>query len=75
MKKLYARIAGVLVMLPMLASAQSTLDGTWKIDLDRAQLLVTNERVRLARRDIQDLGDIAQLKKALLHRLSIPRIR
>jgi hypothetical protein len=38
MQKLYARIAGALLMLPVLATAQSTLDGTWKIDLDQAQL-------------------------------------
>jgi hypothetical protein len=38
MNKLYARILGAFVMLPVLASAQSTLDGTWKIDLNQAQL-------------------------------------
>jgi hypothetical protein len=37
-KKLYARIACALLFSPVLAAAQSTLDGTWKIDLGNAQL-------------------------------------
>jgi len=38
MKKLYVRILGALLMLPVLATAQSALDGTWKIDLSTAHL-------------------------------------
>jgi hypothetical protein len=38
MTKFYARMLGVILMSPVLAVAQSTLDGTWKIDLGQAQL-------------------------------------
>jgi hypothetical protein len=38
MNKYCARLLGVLLTLPALASAQSSLDGTWKIDLGNAQL-------------------------------------
>jgi hypothetical protein len=37
-KKLYVWIACTLLLFPVLAAAQSTLDGTWKIDLSLAQL-------------------------------------
>jgi hypothetical protein len=37
-KKLYVWIACTLLLFPALAAAQSTLDGTWKIDLNLAQL-------------------------------------
>jgi hypothetical protein len=36
--KLYARTTCALLFSPVLAGAQSTLDGTWKIDLSNAQL-------------------------------------
>jgi len=38
MQKLSARMLGAFLVLPVLAMAQSTLDGTWKIDLGQAQL-------------------------------------
>jgi hypothetical protein len=38
MKTIYARMLGVLLLSPVLAVAQSTLDGTWKIDLGQTQL-------------------------------------
>jgi hypothetical protein len=38
MNKICARLLSFLLMSPVLAVAQSTLDGTWKIDLGNAQL-------------------------------------
>jgi hypothetical protein len=38
MKTIYAWILGALLISPVLAMAQSTLDGTWKIDLGHMQL-------------------------------------
>src|SRR5665213_1312124 len=38
MRKLYASMLGAFIMLPVIAAAQSALDGTWKIDLTQAQL-------------------------------------
>jgi hypothetical protein len=38
MKKLFAIVLKAAFLLPVLASAQSALDGTWKIDLGQAQL-------------------------------------
>ena len=38
MNKLFASIVGASLLLPVLAAAQSALDGTWKADLSKSQL-------------------------------------